>query len=250
MIKYLVPTLSFLFAATAFGGDASTYQKIGFSADGRYFAFADTGIGDGSGAPYAQVSVVEVATNKLVRSKMVHLEPEDGSDEASGTEEQALQRAIKEVRLGEFRIQRGKILGEDLLVRLPTDVSQVTDTVFATAYWAEGGASAFTPKYELKIATTPAEDKTDEQWCTALSGRAPELLKLTLEGKAGDAAGFFRVLQDDKSLPRSRSCPTGYTVKQVTRFGESLVVAVSYSSPGFEGPNIDHIVVTAQVKLN
>lgn len=250
MIKYILPALTFLFATAAFAGDASTYRKLGFSADGRYFAFADTGIGDGSGFPYAKVSVVEVATNKLLRSKLVHLEPKEGEDEATGTEEQALHQAIKQIRLGDFRIQRGKILGEDLLVRLPTDASQVTDTVFATAYWAEGGASAFTPKYELKITTTPAKDESEEQWCTALTGNGPELLKLTLEGKAGDAAGFFRVLQDDKFLPKSRSCPTGYAVRQVTRFGESFVATLSYASPGFEGPNIDHMVVTTRVKLN
>lgn len=77
----------FLFAflnlalSQAFAGDASVYKVLGFSKDGKHFAFYQEGVGDGSGFDYVTTQVLEVATSKVVGSATVHDEKETMSDD-------------------------------------------------------------------------------------------------------------------------------------------------------------------------
>jgi predicted secreted protein len=247
-MKYLLSALLLLAAPFAHAGDASEFKPLGFSADGRYYAFAQSGSFDGSGAAYAEVSVVDVAKNDLVASKKIRFD--DGNEENLGTPEKALDLAIKGARLARFGIKEGRNLGRDLLVRLPTDLSSYTSNTFSVDYWAEGGASATLPRYDVKIATKPARsDNAEGEYCASI-GFEPALLTLSVEGRADSSTqGFRALLQQDSRLPKSRGCATSYSVQRVTILGDNLVVALYYSTPGFEGPDVRSMVVTGKVKL-
>ncbi len=246
MMKYIATALLSLAAVSAQAGDASTYQTLGFSKDGKYFAFAETGTQDGSGFHYANVAVVDVAKNKFAAAKNVVLEGE--GDESTGSPEEALTKAVAELKLGRFGITRGANLGQELLVRLPTDYSTYSGNTFSIDYWAEGGASTTVPKYDVVIETSAGEDTSEGKWCSEFRGSAPELLKLSVVGKEGNGTeGFAQLLQQDKSLPKSRSCAGSYGVQRVIKKGNSLVIVLSFSEPGFEGPDVRHMVVTGKV---
>ncbi len=235
--------IALLLSVFAFAGDASTYQTLGFSPDGKYFAFAQTGTFDGSGFPYAEAGVIEVATNKFVAKKFVVIESE--GDEITGTPELALQKALGQLKPARYKITPGKNLGQDLLVRLPTEYSQYGAPVFSFDFWAEGGATMTVPKYEVVLKTKAAEDMTEGKWCTEFLGGSPQMLQLSIMGKEG-TSGKTQILQDDSALPKSRGCVIGYDVRRVTTYKGAIVVVVGYSSVGFEGPDLRSLVVTGK----
>jgi len=228
-------------ASPALAGDASTYLPLGFSENGKYFAFAQSGTQDGSGFAYASVAVVEVAKNEFAASRSVVIDKGDEHVAPS----MALKQAISEVRLSRFGIKAGENLGEDLLVRLPTDHSPTERNIFSFEYWAEGGASSVVPKFEVLVASTDGEDTTDGKYCTELQGQAPQMLTLSIKGLAEDD-GRLVVLHQDKTLPRIRSCVSGYKVHRVTAYADSLVIGLAYSGLGFEGPDVRQMVVTGK----
>src|SRR5262249_23501412 len=55
--------LVMLAASSAFAGDYADLKFIGFSADGRYLAFEESGAWDGAGGDYATTYFVNVAKN-------------------------------------------------------------------------------------------------------------------------------------------------------------------------------------------
>lgn len=236
----ILSLLALLLSTPSFAGDASTYIPLGFSAEGRYFAFAQTGVQDGSGFAYADLAVVDVARNRFAASDSIVLE-EEGDREPSP--ETALKIVLGRLKLARFGISPGKNLGQDLLVRLPTDFSRYTNALFSYDFWAEGGATMTIPKYELLLQEKNAEDTTDGKWCTDFLGKAPQMFELTLVGREG-TDGASQVLQNDQRLPQSRGCVAGYSIQRVTTFRGALVVQLSYTGPGFEGPDIRQMVVT------
>ena len=236
--------LALTFASTAaFAGDASTFMPLGFSKSGKYYAFAQTGQQDGSGFYYASVAVVDVAKDEFVASRTVVLQ--DDSDQINGSIEIALNKALSQVRLSRFGIKKGENLGEDLLIRLPTDHSPTNRSIFSYEYWAEGGATSFVPKFEVLVDSKDGEDTTEGKYCTDLTGKAPQMLKLSIKALAEDDRRVV-VLHEDKTLPRVRNCVSGYKVQRVTAYADNLVIGLSYSGIGFEGPDVRQMVVTGK----
>ena len=50
----------------AWAGDYASRHVIGFSADGRYFAFEQYGAQDGSGFPYAEIFIIDTQADSWV----------------------------------------------------------------------------------------------------------------------------------------------------------------------------------------
>ena len=68
--------LSLLTAIIAFTGplyaaDAAERAILGFSPDGRWFAFEEYGVQDGSGAPYANIYVIDLDMDRWARDTPV-----------------------------------------------------------------------------------------------------------------------------------------------------------------------------------
>lgn len=242
MLRLILVLSVGLSSVAAFAGDASTFHSLGFSENGKYYAFAESGVQDGSGFAYANIAVVEVAKNSFSASRRIVIESVDDTESST---ENALAKAIKEIRLSRFGIEAGKNIGQDLLVRLPTDFSDYTRNLFSFENWAEGGASTRVPKYEAIVETKDGIDSTEGQFCSELLGTPPQLLKLSIVGR--DATnGAVQVLQEDRVLPKSRNCTAEYGIQRVTTYKGGLVVALIYRELGFEGPNFRHMVVTGQ----
>lgn len=58
--------LTLIFSITLFAGDAATFINLGFSPDGKFFAFGQYGYQDGSGFPYAEVYIIDVVKNSYI----------------------------------------------------------------------------------------------------------------------------------------------------------------------------------------
>jgi predicted secreted protein len=55
-----------LFSGVLYAGDVASFANLGFSADGRYFMFAQYGIQEESSFPYVDLFVVDVTANEFV----------------------------------------------------------------------------------------------------------------------------------------------------------------------------------------
>lgn len=108
--RSLLATAAFIFAlAPAFAGDVATFVNLGFSSDSSYFMFAQYGVDQASGKPYAETYLVDDKRNdfvdKGVQRKVFDAALEPGQD-ASGAlyaligEEQGL---VKKYRINHLK---------------------------------------------------------------------------------------------------------------------------------------------------
>lgn len=213
----------------AVAGDASDLSIIGWSPDGRFMAYELYGVQDGSGFPYSEVYIVDVPANDFVGSafKMQASEADDDIPELDDLRRQNL--AAAHARIRELNIQttdKGKLLVYHPLTDVTTDGYRVR---FAT------GPDALQPvpgyAYELLL-----DERETGDTCYEFRSK---MLTLTL---ANDKQR--KVLQHDKRLPRSRGCVFKYRIERVIVHGEQLAVFLHAFLPGFEGPNVRHLVVT------
>jgi predicted secreted protein len=234
-MKTLILALAaFGLSASAFAGDAAYLKNLGFSDDGKYYAFVEYGTQDGSGFPYADVSVVTVATNKLARVHGVVVQNENA------TEKQALDKALAESRLADFGLVAGKNSGRTVVLHSRDEAGVFTDVQFSVSEWQS-------PVYELTLAKKLLPDHTNGQWCTQEGG--PAGFTLSLKSVSGTDQPLNLTLQDDQELPKSRGCALTNSIAQVIVNGKALVVLVKYGSVGFEGPDYRYLAVTGTPAL-
>ncbi len=215
--------------------DAFDFKSLGFSKDGRYYAFVESVIQGGSGYPAARAMVVDVEKNLAVEYDFTVIEEENGPLD------EAVRQALGNVHLSKYGID-GKQNGTTLWVRLPTDLDQPNlKPLFSTAYGVDGGASGVWPKYRLHVSESPKNPK-------ACLGNGASLLTVRLANLEKSAK--LKLLQKDQSLPESRACALNYQPRQIIMNGDAIVVVVRFESFGFEGPDYQHMVVTAKNVFN
>jgi hypothetical protein len=104
-IERVVPTLLLFLAVSntfARAGDHATRGIIGFSPDGRYFAFEQYGIQDGSSYPYSEIFVIDAAGDKWVSATPIRKRIDD--EKAPEARARAAARGEAEPILSRLRI--------------------------------------------------------------------------------------------------------------------------------------------------
>jgi predicted secreted protein len=203
-------------------GDLAHFDLIGFSKDGKYLAFRQAAIGDGSGFPYADIDVIDVAKNSLIEN--VNVNTQTGNSSTAQVRAAVLTKASAVLK--RYGITDGN-QGRFVAGGLGGSQGAVQDNTLA--FRAVGR------EYQLELSMKDDGKETD------CNGHAPQLLKIVMSGKTS------KVLQNDTQLPASRKCAADYRMHSVFVYGSSLAVFVSVSSDGFEGPNVRFMVVTAKL---
>lgn len=222
-----------LAGSPAWAGDKGLIDFLGYSPDGRHFAFETFGVQDGSGFPYADVYVIDLVADKWVPGTpvSVRLDSEDFS-------------------LAEARAQAAD-KAEAVLKRF-----SITEPVEILALNGDGAADADytrlrfgTPGYGLgeprsdQTLRLDSFESTSSLPCKDWFSKTPLGLSLTLEEDSGE-----RLIHRDKRLPESRGCAVEYRLFGVVQPGwardiSSAVAIVSVYSGGFEGPDRRFIAV-------
>lgn len=240
-MKHFLVTLALLLCVTTCqAGDFAEFRPVGFSESGQYYAYAQIGVTDGSGFPYAKLCVIDVLKNEQVAASSIELSEDNG--EAVATAEDALEQAIAAAKLAQFSIVANENPGADLLIHLPTDCSEFTSNVFSFNAVIQGDSFGNNTRYEVLLDATEAEP-ADKDIPTDF-GPAKKL-KLSIAG-LGEASATVQILQEDKKLPKSRAYPLAYSVRRVTAFKDGLVVIVSYTTPSFEGPDVRYMAISGK----
>jgi predicted secreted protein len=215
-VKKLWLIIPILLLGLARAGDLTLLSFNGFSGNGAYVAFQQTAIGDGSGYPYSTLNIIDVARNTLVYQKTTSLE------NSGATENQARAKVL---------IEAGAALKKYGIK--PGDQGRF---VFGNSVRTDFEFEALGKTYSLEVKT---QDLPDIPECDMTR----QLLEVRLF-----SGNTSRSLQRDTKLPGSRGCAYNYNLHSVFIKGSSLVAFIAVSTPGFEGPNLDWMVVTTTLK--
>jgi predicted secreted protein len=215
-------------AVPAVAGDRAMIDFLGYSDDGQYFAFEEFGTQDGSGFPYSNIYVLDLAHDKWAKGSpfRVQLEDETATEEAARTE------AAK---------QAAPILSE-LGVSGPVEVIAMNaDGELGDGSYITFGEPGYFPNnvqgaYTLTLSTSYAESPAD---CEGLIGEKAKGITLTL---SGGTEGAHEIYRDKTVLPESRGCPSVYRIYAIVAPPSTTPpawhVAIIATYPfGFEGPD-------------
>jgi predicted secreted protein len=236
MTRYVATRVTALLAASlallapTLAGDRAQFQPIGYSGDGRYFAFEEFGVQDGSGFPYSNTYILDLPADKWVSGtpvRMVH------HDETVGIAE--LRRLAAEDSAG--RLERLDIDQPAAIIAMNGE-GEPDAAAYGLRFGTPGyGLSPVQDEYllELEVFDLPASED-----CAIVVDQTKGFA-LTLDGQ--------ELARDTGKLPRSRGCAMDYRLYAVvapaefsTAPGGRVAIVATYPF-GFEGPDRRFIAV-------
>lgn len=228
-----------LFAAapSAHAGDAAELNVLGFSADGKVFAFEEFGVQDGSGFPYANRFYIDTTSDEFLPGSPVRVMLEDESKKVQVARDEARGRGEKIVKDAELAANRGHLAGFNAVTELSADPHRM----------AVNPRPVF-PPIDATMEFHLEETSFGEiERCPGI-GPIKGFKLLRIDTRPG---GKTELLQDDKEVPMSRGCPTGYRIGGVQTFSNpsgqsSYAVLISVIRHGFEGPDHRWIATTGK----
>jgi predicted secreted protein len=211
---------------SAMARDAAELKVLGFSPEGRYFAYEQRGTSEG--ASYSVTTVIDVETGRSIK----------GSRTSFSDEER--KRLAKTRKATAKQIKRLKISSRDLM------------TVSVRGFDAEPFDEASVKSFAL-----PSKWFGPESWLVLRQFKmvtrcqnkdaSPVGFGLALERKDAEAVR----LSHDVSIPLTRGCPTGYRIadmhaRRAPDGSVALAVIVQDSTPEVDAQN-RFIPVTARI---
>lgn len=236
LLAFLLLTIGL--PATAIGGDAASVDILGFSSDGRVFAFEEYGVQDGSGFPYANRYYIDTQRDAFVSGTPIRVRIDD--------ERSSVDEARRRAR------ERGQAI--------------ISDNVLArnrgyTAAWnpvTELSADPFRVVANPRPVFPPIDDPVEfrlEEYSVEAPSRCRDL---------GDIKGFRLMrpaivpgvravlVHEDSAVPSSRGCPLGYAIGGLQTFfprsgSPVFAVIIAVRQFGFEGPDHRWMAVTGRL---
>lgn len=217
-------------------GDAAEFKSHGFSGDerGRYFVFEEFGRQDGSGFPYSNIFMIDLAKDKWVDGTPVRVRLENESASVLQARAQALSQASPLIQDHDVS-QSGALLAASPI----NEVGEKRRLSFRQIVNPMLGNNGESPhRLDLFV-----EDVKDQNQC-GLEGGMVKGFALELTKPDGGRISLHR----DKIAPISRGCPMDYHLIAVYapsryRHLTYAVALVGVFSKGFEGPDLRYIAV-------
>ncbi len=222
-------TLAVLICLVSMGpaaaGNFAERAIIGFSSDGRYFAFEQFGVNDGSGFPYSEIFVIDLVADEWVSGTPVRITLE--SESASVANARDIARGSVQSTLNQLLIRHpGRLLAS----APPTEIPQSTHELSFRRYPFETATDTI-HTIRVGILDLPPPDGC-EGLDVDIKGFSLQVLNM-----AAETAVSAHV---DSSVPKSRGCPLDYGISDIIAYpafnGTEVIVAlVNVFSYGFEG---------------
>jgi predicted secreted protein len=238
-MKNLVTGILLTFSSLSFAGDAAKLTHLGFSADGKNYAFMESGIQDGSGFAYANVRLLDVVKNAYVGAavRVVDENDEDRVSPLPLIEARAL-------KASEAARRNARILATNFNVLVSRKVTDMDTRALANATFS------LTPiipglgseQYQVRLTKSAAKVPANMNWCDE-----GLMLKLELVNLQN---GKIKVMQQDRTMPASRGCVMNYEIEDVVvnnaEFPNrpNVVVMLRVYSLGFEGADVRYMAIS------
>jgi predicted secreted protein len=225
-----------IFAITSAGAaDNAERAVIGFSPDGRHFAFEQYGVQDGSGFPYSEIFVVDLDANGWVKGSPFREKVEDDGALVSAARARSASAAAALVRQLKTA-EPGEVLASQMPTGASSDRRRLSFDPFYSSVLNQT-ANRYTLSLELVPFAAPAS-------CHAEDGQQLGF-RLTITDNDRDIS---KEVYEDAAIPASRYCPRDYDVADVIAYrsystGDRHVALIGVYTPGFEGVNRRFIAV-------
>lgn len=222
-------------ATAAAAADNAERAAIGFSPDGRYFAFEQYGVQDGSGFPYSEIFVIDLDANQWVKGSPFRARIEDEAALVSSVRAKAAKSAAS--LIGQLKTAEP---GDALAAQLPTQAVADRHRIGFDPYY-QSQTSQKGDRFTLSLDLVPF---AAPESCYAEDGKQMGF-RLTLKD---NESGTEKEVHKDAAIPSSRYCPRDYDISDVIAYrpssGEARQVAlIGVYTPGFEGVNRRFIAV-------
>lgn len=230
-----VALFSLMTATAALAADNAERAAIGFSPDGRYFAFEQYGVQDGSGFPYAEIFVIDLDANQWVKGSPFRERLEDETASVSSARAKAAKSAA--ALIGQLKTAEP---GDALAAQLPTQAVADRHRIGFDPFY-QSQANQKGGQYTLSLELVPF---AAPESCYAEDGKQMGF-RLTLKD---NESGSEKEVHKDTAIPSSRYCPRDYDISDVISYrpgaGPARQVAlIGVYMPGFEGVNRRYIAV-------
>lgn len=215
----------------ASAADGAQNRAIGYSQDWRYFAFEQYGIQDGSGFPFWEIYVLDLAADAWVKGTPVRVVLQNEEDRLAAARDKAHAEAKSVLD------RLGSIEPSNLLLSNPGTEALPDRTVARfDAYYNSAGPytdSKDRGQYEVSVKAIPLARPAT---CTDPDVE-PMGMEVTLRNlRSGKAA----IIARDSAIPASRNCPAHYDIDSVhapASYGAYApnVLFIGTYTRGFEG---------------
>lgn len=215
--------------------EAAERRIIGFSPDGRYFAFEQFGIQDGSGFPYADIFITDLKQDNWVPGSPLHVRQDKEATSPQSARDEVLKLAspiLQKLNIS----QPGRLVASRQIGELGEPAKSL---VFKPYYYTppEGIVTL-----KLEVLDLPVI-KSCEGFAKTAKGFALTLLR---------AKGKAQEIHLDKTVPVSRICPVDYGISDIIAYDIAhnntvFVVLISLMQRGFEGPDRRFLALTVPV---
>ncbi len=230
-----VLTAAFLLSSPTLAADAAKRHIFGFSPDGKYFAFEQYGVQDGTGYPYSDIFLIEIETDTWVKGTPARQLIKRGGVDVRKVREMTRVRAqpyLWRLNVG----TKGKHIIDD-----PTAKAEEAARFIAFTIPDEDG---FHGLGKVRLRMTEVALPLDS--CATIDEPTRGFV-LVLEDETGQP---IRILEEDTEIPKSRGCPIHYGISDVLVMprrgaGPALIVIISIYRFGFEGLDRRFIAVGA-----
>jgi predicted secreted protein len=206
-------------------GDRAAISLLGFSEDGRYFAFEEFGVQDGSGFPFSSIQVIDLVTDKWVAGAPFKARIDDETARQADARSEAAAQA------------NGPMA--DAGISVPAEFIALNgdgEPMDGKSLPYGGVGYGFDQPRDVRVVTLETLPLPAPKGC-------PEQPGTSYAGFALQQSGVE--LHRDASIPASRACPMDYRIYGIVApfGGEPSVAIVSVYSLGFEGPDRRFIAV-------
>lgn len=207
-------------SAGAIAGDAAMFASLGWSVDSRHYAFAQYGYHDGSGFPYANVYVIDAASNRYATGGRIDTEFKD----MDKSDTDALKHVLEKARAKFRALGLAQSVGVDAGVA-PRCVQSADETSSTCALISPAhGNLTLRMKQKSVVGEDPTSDTTKASFSLALEGNSIRPMVLE-DGKTQ------RVRVLDYKIDRIFFSPDG----------QHLAVIIQKREAAFEGPSLRYM---------
>jgi predicted secreted protein len=217
--------LTALSKSFAMAGDAASLNVIGFSPDGKVFAFEQYGVEDGSGFPYAEIVMVDTEKDAWLPGTPIRKRV----DTDGASLEEARKAVADEARplLSKWRVgEPGETLFSDPDAANPDGLQRVK----------------ISQGFPMNLILEERPVASPE--CAKFTDRPVKAFTLTEKTFRSSP----NVVHRDDSVPASRGCPLAYAVTRLIVHGGGgkpvYAALIRMEKHGFEGPDSRYLAVT------
>ncbi len=220
---------AFLAPPAAFAGDFAQVRPIGFSEDGKIFAYEEFGIQDGSGSAYANIYFIDTAKDEYLPGSPIRVQAPENDSSLRRVRAEAAAKASPAIAHYSLNDHPGQLVA----LNPYSEVGPAADSLRYYAYPAEPRVGE---PYTLRLAETPAPLPA------ACEGLVDKGVGFTLEFTEKAGKPVSEVVYSEERTPQSRGCPTGYRIAGVVTYETpqqpihmALVMVLRFGFEGLDG---------------